>query len=118
MEALFLFGLIVKHAIVDVGIQRHLGYQKKHIYFSPRAQLHYLGHGIGTFLVLCLGGIYIALIAGIIDYIAHWHIDCTKTRINNRFELAQADLGYWWLLTVDQLLHYSTYFLIIYFLYY
>lgn len=118
MEAVFLFLLILKHAIVDVGIQRHLGYQKKHLWLSRRAQLHYIGHGLGTFLVLSPIGVNIALIAGIADWIAHWHIDFAKTNLNNIYELSHTDYAYWWLLTADQFLHYTTYFLIIYFIYF
>lgn len=118
MEAVFLFLLILKHAIADVGIQRHLGIQKKHEWLSKKAQLHYLTHGIGTFIVLSPIDFIIAFIAGIIDWIAHWHIDFVKTNINNKYELNNTDYAYWWLLTVDQVLHYTTYFLIIYFIYF
>jgi len=117
MEAVFLFLLIFKHAIVDVGLQRHLGVQKKHQWLSPKAQIHYLSHGAGTFIVLVTLDPVLALIAGLCDWIAHWHIDFTKTNINNKYELNNADYAYWWLLTIDQLLHYTTYFLIIYFIF-
>ena len=85
MEVDFLFLLILKHAIADVGIQRHLGIQKKHEWLSKKAQLHYLTHGIGTFIVLSPIDLIVALIAGIVDWIAHWHIDFIKTNINNKY---------------------------------
>jgi hypothetical protein len=110
---LYFFLLLVKHAIVDVGIQRHLGWMGKEKYFSKLAQMHYVGHGIGTFLVLSGTGIVPALIAGVVDWWCHWQIDYTKSRINHTYKITASNKIYWWILTIDQLLHYLTYLIIV-----
>ena len=64
---------MIKHAIVDVGIQRQIGWMGKEHYWWKKPHLHYGGHGIGTALVLLPGGIAPALIAGALDWIyASW----------------------------------------------
>ena len=110
---LYFFFLLVKHAIVDVGIQRHLGWMGKEKYFSKLAQKHYVGHGIGTFIVLLTVGFVPALIAGVFDWWCHWQIDHIKARINDKYNITTTNYTYWWLLTIDQLLHYLTYLAII-----
>tara|TARA_R110002096_G_scaffold244166_2_gene436410 strand:+ start:142 stop:501 length:360 start_codon:yes stop_codon:yes gene_type:complete len=118
MELHYFILLLIKHAIVDVGIQRHLGWMGKEKYFSKLAQQHYVGHGLGTFLALFLGslGFIPSIIAAIFDWWCHWHIDHTKARINNRYEISASSNAFWWLLTVDQILHYLTYLVIVLFL--
>jgi hypothetical protein len=102
--------LLIKHAIVDVGIQRMLGWMGKEKYRSKLAQNHYVGHGVGTFLVLLVPvGVTTALIAAVFDWLCHWHIDYTKAVINTHYEFDASCTEFWWLLTVDQILHYLTY---------
>ena len=113
MEIVFFFGLMIKHAIVDVGIQRQIGWMGKEHYWWKKPHLHYGGHGIGTALVLLPSGIAPALIAGALDWIVHWHVDCAKSKLNNYLEIDSSSYTYWWLLTLDQILHYTTYFIII-----
>lgn len=109
--------LLIKHAIVDVGIQRHLGWMGKQRYLSKPAQKHYVGHGVGTFLVLIIpAGVTIALIAAVFDWLCHWHIDHTKAVINSRYEFDASCTEFWWLLTVDQILHYLTYAAIVFYI--
>ena len=115
MEIYYFFALLLKHAIIDIGVQRHLGYTGKHRYWHKKPQLHYIGHGLGTILVLSPLGITTALGIGIFDWLVHWQIDSLKSKANNHFELAYEDIGYWWLLTIDQVCHYITYLIIILF---
>jgi hypothetical protein len=113
MELVYFFMLLLKHSIADIGIQRHLGWMGKQNYKSKKAQLHYVSHGIGTFLILIPSGLVPAVLASLVDWIAHWHIDYAKSKANNHFELSQSNIAYWWLLTLDQLLHYLTYLVIV-----
>ena len=110
---LFLF-LLWKHAIVDIVIQRKQGRLHKYNYRSKRAHYHYGAHGIATVLVmLFFAGPITAIVAGILDWIAHWHIDFCKSRYMMIKHINSQQLIYWGLLTIDQMLHYLTYYLII-----
>lgn len=112
-----LFALFVKHLIIDLGFQSQFLWGKTHLkkhYFG--CHWHYLHHAIGTFLVFILfTDLKTTLIATVIDYVVHWHIDYLKHNVNNYLELTRKDKLYWWTAVVDQLLHFLTYyFLIIY----
>ena len=114
MEITLFLCLLFKHAIVDIALQRHIKYPRKYIYSSRLAQLHYGQHGVATFLVcLLFVGPLTALVAGALDWVAHWHIDHTKARINQRFEWNSTHNAFWYMVTIDQMLHFATYWLII-----
>ena len=114
MELSLLFGLLVKHAICDIGLQRYIKRPNKQIYSSKKAQIHYLQHGVGTFLIcLFFVGPLTALIAGALDWVAHWHIDHTKARVNEYFGWNSTHKAFWWMVSIDQILHYLTYYIII-----
>jgi len=109
-DTFFILLLLIKHAFIDIGLQRVLGPTNKHIYTSKRAHWHYGHHGVGTMLVAFMFlGPLTALIAGAIDWIVHWHIDHTKAKINEKFNLNSSHATYWWLVSLDQALHYVTY---------
>ena len=109
------FLLLIKHCIADLWLQSLLIYpQKKFKYTSLSAQIHYLQHGFGTLLVLLFFIPWpFALLFAFLDYIAHWHIDFLKTSTQKRFNVAQHSKGYWFLCSIDQGLHYLTYYIII-----
>ena len=113
-----LFVLIIKHCIVDLGIQSHFLWgktQNKINYFGCHS--HYLHHAIGTFIAFILfTDIKTALLATAIDYIVHWHVDFTKHNINTYLDLTRKDKLYWWTATIDQLLHFLTYYLLVIYL--
>jgi len=46
----------------------------------------------------------------------HWHVDFTKHNVNTYFELTRKDKWYWWTATIDQLLHFLTYYLLVIYL--
>ena len=50
MELSLFLGLLVKHAFCDIALQRHIKRPNKQIYSSKKAQLHYIEHGVATFL--------------------------------------------------------------------
>jgi len=114
MDLLLFLCLLTKHAIADLALQRYLSNTQKSNYYSYRAQYHYGQHAIGTFIVcLFFFGPITAVVAGLLDWVAHWHIDFIKHRINNRLKLSSTSNGYWWLNSIDQIAHFTTYFLII-----
>jgi len=110
-----LFALVIKHVIVDLGLQSQLLWgltHNKKRYFGCHA--HYFHHGLGTLIVaLFFTSPLVATIAAVIDYIAHWHIDYTKHNTINYLELKRQDKLFWWVTVVDQLLHFLTYYLLV-----
>ena len=114
MELTLLLFLLLKHAVVDIGLQRHQGQLFKANYRSKRAQYHYIPHGIGTFVAfIFFTGPITAIIAGILDWLAHWQIDFLKSSAVKHLKIVPQSKQWWWLTTVDQILHYLTYYLII-----
>ena len=113
-SSLFLL-LLIKHCIVDLYLQSLIYYRtKKSDYLSLSAHQHYIQHGIGTAIVLVFFISWpIAIIFGIVDYIAHWNIDYCKSRTQKYFKVKSPEKGYWLLSSIDQGLHYLTYYVII-----
>ena len=109
-----LFFLVVKHVIMDLGLQSQLLWGKtdaKYDYFG--CHQHYLHHAIGTFIVFLFVDIKTAYVAMALDYLAHWHIDFAKHRVQTYMGWNRKDKAWWWLAAVDQLLHFLTYYLLI-----
>jgi len=107
--------LLVKHCIIDLFFQSFIYYKtKKSKYLSLPAHFHYIQHGIFTSLV-CLFFVHwsIAIVVGLIDYIAHWHIDYSKSKVKDYFGVKVPEKGYWFLSSIDQGLHYLTYYAIV-----
>jgi hypothetical protein len=114
IELTIFFLLLVKHAIVDLGLQSQLLWGRAHEknnYFGGHQ--HYLHHAIGTFLVFVwFTDLHTTLLLTVFDYVAHWHIDFIKHRVNNYFGLTRKDIAWWWTTVVDQIFHFLTYFLL------
>ena len=107
-----LFG--IKHFIVDFLLQKKYQYANKGIYGHPGGLLHALLHGIGTFICLVFFTPELAGILAILDAVLHYHIDWAKTNINQHYKWGPTTHEqFWWLLGLDQLLHFVTYVLII-----
>lgn len=109
------FLILLKHCTVDLWLQSLLTYsQKKSTYTSLSAHTHYIQHGIGTMLVLLFFIPWpLAIVFGMFDYIAHWHIDFLKSRTQRKFNVKSPEKAYWFLCSIDQGLHYLTYYIII-----
>jgi hypothetical protein len=107
--------LLIKHAIVDIGIQRMQTNLNKISYKSHRAHYHYGSHGLGTFIVFMLfTGPVTALIAGLLDWVAHWHIDWAKHTILKKLPTVKShSISWWWVTAIDQIFHYLTYYLLV-----
>ena len=109
----FFLALLIKHAFIDLAVQAYLKDIDKKSYFS-NAHIHYLQHGTETLVVAIFFLPYdLALLCGLIDYIAHWHIDFGKHRINTAFNIKTRSKSWWWTNAIDAALHFLTYYIIV-----
>lgn len=110
---MFLFTL--KHCIADVFLQTYHTGVNKEKYLGLGGHRHYIEHGVCTlFLLLFFIDPVFAVLFGLLDYIAHWHIDWCKTRLYKGWGWKRHEPRFWRLHTLDQILHFSTYGLIVY----
>jgi hypothetical protein len=101
--------LITKHFIVDFPLQFKYQWSNKGTYGHPGGVLHAGLHGLGTYICL-MAFSPIAVILAVADTIIHYHIDWAKMNINSKMGWApNTHEQFWWLLGLDQLLHYLTY---------
>lgn len=110
----FFLALLLKHYIVDMGLQRHLsGVIDKGEYFGT-GYIHYLQHGIGTVIVaLFFISWPLAVLMGALDYFLHWQIDYVKTCFTRWMNWPFGSIGWYWASTVDQILHMTTYYILL-----
>lgn len=118
--------LFFKHFIIDFPLQGPYQYLNKGTYGHPGGILHAFLHMVGTVLflgpVLLMWGFsadegsfqlfgLIVLLEGVL----HYHIDWAKMNIINvmGWEPTNSE-QFWWLLGLDQFLHYMTYAAIIF----
>jgi len=108
----FLF-LLIKHVIVDLGMQSQLQNINKKYYFG-NGHIHYIQHGLGT-LVVCFLFLPVvpALLCSLADYIIHWQIDYLKHLVNRVFKIENRSTAWWWVNTIDQCLHFITYYYLV-----
>lgn len=106
---LVLLLLATKHLIIDFPLQTRYQWSNKGTYGHSGGLLHSGLHGLGT--VLCLWWFTpLAIIAGLIDAVVHYHVDWAKMNLNRRLGLGPTTHeGFWWLLGLDQYLHTLTY---------
>jgi hypothetical protein len=110
-ELLLIFTLlIVKHFIVDFPLQTKYQWSNKGTYGHPGGILHSGLHGIGTYLCLFWYAPIAAVYLALADMFIHYHIDWAKMSLNARMGWApNTHEEFWWLLGLDQFLHYLTY---------
>ncbi len=110
MEILIVLTLLVtKHCIVDFPLQTKFQYSNKGTYGHPGGILHAGLHGLGTYLCL-FSFTPIAVWMAFVDAVVHYHIDWAKMNLNSRLGWgANTHEQFWWLLGLDQYLHYITY---------
>lgn len=100
----FLLCLIIKHFVVDLGMQQYMGPRPKHEYFGS-GHRHYLEHAIGTAFVALIFVPKLAILIAVLDYILHWHVDWSKHHINRWCNFEPRTEYWWWLMTADQIVH-------------
>jgi hypothetical protein len=110
MELFFLY--CIKHTVADLALQRYfVSRSVKQFYLNRAAQLHYLHHSILTFLVsLFFVDLHFAILLGLLDHIAHWHIDFVKSYVKHKYNIVESKREFWLLQTLDQSLHITTYY--------
>jgi hypothetical protein len=113
-DIILLLGLFgIKHFIVDFLLQRAYQYKNKGVYGHPGGLLHAALHGVSTWLCIVWFTPF-AIALAMFDFVAHYHIDWAKTNINQRMGWGpNTHEEFWWLLGLDQFLHYLTYVAII-----
>ena len=107
--ATFAFLLTIILTLCDLALHRLFPSVNK-FYFDPPAHIHYFHHGLGSFLVGLMFGWPFGLLIGVIDYFVHWHVDYIKTIIRDHYNMQPTEDRYWVLQTVDQALHFFTYY--------
>ena len=112
---LIFFLLAIKHGICDLALQAlYCRPSHKHIYLAPKAILHSLHHGVGTWVVLMMFTNYLTAISlAILDMVLHPNIDFVKSSIVKKNAWSLDGVWYWVATTVDQNLHFAGYLLIV-----
>lgn len=112
--------LILKHFIVDFLLQWEYQWKNKGTFGHPGGILHAALHGIATYLCLIWPNGMLLLPAWLLyslavgDSVIHYFVDWAKMTINKYFDWKpETSPMFWYLLGLDQLLHYATYLLII-----
>lgn len=115
MTLLFFYLLLVKHAIADLWLQARLVKKgDKTKLKTPRLWIHALDHTVLTFLVaLVFVGVVNALWLSLLDFVAHFAIDYAKSMYQKYRNVSYSSTKYWQYATVDQILHFTTYLIIV-----
>ncbi len=98
----------IKHFICDFPLQWAYQYKNKGKYGHPGGILHAIIHGLGTWIIILAFGLPVWV--PFADAIIHYHVDWAKTNLTNHFKLRpDTSAWFWYLLGLDQMLHYLTY---------
>ena len=114
---LFFYLLLVKHAVADLWLQSRLDsskYGDKKNLTDRRLWVHSLDHAALTAVItLLFAGLWWAIIIAVLDFVLHSVIDWTKrVYILDRKITTKQNL-FWKIQAVDQILHYTTYLIIV-----
>lgn len=114
INILLLFTLfVIKHFIADFLWQSETMVKEKGTYGALGGIRHSLIHAIFTFAIVAyVVNLPMALLASVIDFVVHYHVDWAKMNISKNLTPAHKEFWIW--LGADQLLHYLTYIGIIY----
>ena len=111
-EAMLLFMLVIKHALADLVLQSRLTSGDKSNLKSPKGYIHAADHSLLTFVVcIFFTGILNAILIALLDFVLHFLIDYIKTRSVRRFNVQVNTSTFWVVQGIDQIAHYSCYFL-------
>lgn len=112
-EVVLLFLLIIKHSFADLFLQTFNKNIDKTKYLG-NGQIHYFQHSVLTFLIaINFTSIWVALIVSLLDHLAHWHVDFWKSLCVKMFRIDRSSGCFFRIQTLDQMLHFSTYFAIV-----
>ena len=114
------FWLVTKHFVFDFPLQGPYQYKNKGTYGHPGGIFHAFLQALGTVLALLLAlpwglGVFADILAlAAIEGLLHYHIDWAKMNLNTYWKLGPTTSEqFWWLLGLDQYLHYLCYLAII-----
>lgn len=108
-----LLAFVVKHFVCDYPLQMFpYMYRNKGTYGHAGGILHANIHGFGTAIVLAIFAPASPItLLSVADMVIHYHIDWSKMNFCKRYDLQPTNSDwYWFVLGLDQLLHYITYF--------
>lgn len=104
-------GLAIKHFLCDFVLQFNNMLKEKGTY-GARGGLYHAGlHGWFTMVVLLPFFPHVAILAGILDFLVHYHVDWAKVQLSKN--LSPQDRKFWIWFGLDQLAHYLTYIAIV-----
>ena len=108
--------LSIKHAVADLMLQsmKYNPGSKKKSEYPLGGQWHYLDHSALTFCVFIFFVPWqVAIMAAVVDHIAHWHIDYCKQRYIEWKKVKIRSMAYWNAATIDQIMHFVTYYILV-----
>lgn len=115
IDAVCIFGLIaLKHYVCDFPLQHYpYMWQNKHRFDHPGGYLHASIHLVGMLLILLLVTTPLtAFLLACMDGISHFFIDMFKMRVNAHFKLTPMDPWFYDMIGLDQIAHFSVYFVV------
>ena len=107
---LILILLFLKHFIFDFVLQTKSMILHKGIYGHWYGIKHSLHQGLATILILILLDVQNAIMLGLLEIVAHYHIDWIKTKFGSKDIYTDR---FWRELGLDQFAHSITYLIII-----
>jgi len=114
---LFFYLLLVKHAVADLWLQSRLNnpkYGDKKNLIDRKLWIHSLDHAVPTAVItLLFAGLWWAIIAALLDFVLHSVIDWIKRVYTLDRKITTKQNLFWKIQAVDQILHYTTYLIII-----
>lgn len=111
---LYLFLLLIKHSVADLWLQSRFTnkYGDKKNLTDLKLWVHSLDHAALTAVItLLFAGLWWAIIIAVLDFVLHSVIDYVKRIYTLRNNITIKQHMYWKIQSVDQILHYSCYFL-------
>lgn len=119
IEASFLYLLLVKHAIADLALQSLIKGGDKLDLRSHKGYRHALDHAALTLLVASwFVSVPIAVSLALLDFSLHFWIDYGKSRIVRQLNVTMVDKLFWPIQSLDQILHFTCYWLYTYLIFY
>ena len=113
--AIYFYLLLVKHAIADLWLQSRLNqtkYGDKLKLTSPKLWLHSLDHAVLTAVItLLFAGLWWAIVIAVLDFVLHSLIDYVKRVYTVRKNITTKQNLFWKIQAIDQLAHFSCYFI-------
>ena len=108
--SLIILGLLqIKHFLTDFVWQTDRMIQEKGTYGARHGIYHSGLHALGTLVIFTMLDPVLGFISALIDFIAHYHIDWAKIKINENNHYTPKDKEFWFWFGLDQLSHQITY---------